>query len=62
VSNPGEADGAPIVGGLEMIENDIDFERYFSFSSFFLYFFFIIFGRVCTTVCLCLRERKKGRG
>lgn len=43
-----------------MIENDIDFERYF-FSSFFL-ISFLIFGRVCTTVCLCLREREKKKG
>jgi hypothetical protein len=60
VSNPGEADGAPIVGGLEMIENDIDFERYFSFSSFFLYFFFYYF-RTRVYDCLFVFKREKKR-
>lgn len=54
MSNPGEADGAPIVGGLEMIENDIDFERYFSFSSFFLYFFFLLFSDACVRLSVCV--------
>ncbi len=51
MSNPGEADGAPIVGGLEMIENDIDFERYFSFS-FSLFLF--LFSDACVRLSVCV--------